>query len=355
MRLVQLQGQKPTSYIPIREIDYRALRLLTERSLGGSHLKKQLELKKLDKAYREGKMGYPQEEPPEWKWRMCEARMMLGDYSNWSGWEYRSDWSAGLWHNEGAWKKFGELYYQDGNSWQGQYVDVLHVYGEQGIGDEACFSQVLPDVKARVGQIVLETDKRLCQVFERSFGIQCIPSVQKDGKRYFRRTELPWMTLGDLLRNFRRSKSAFKREPYLKPLAEQVEKYKQYKGRIGISWRGAQGSYKLEEFKTLVPNPLGLQYDLAWDEEVERPQLDLRSDIEGLMGLLMNLERVVTVSTSVAHFCGALGVKTDVILAPMNGIRQNLLPFKWGLGGETPWYGPHVRVFPNLNAYFQLR
>lgn len=300
-------------------------------------------------------MGYPQEEPPEWKWRMCEARMMLGDYSNWSGWEYRSDWSAGLWHNEGSWKKFGDLYYQDGNAWQGQYVDVLHIHGEQGIGDEVCFAQVIPEVKERVGAVVLETDKRLVPILERSLGIQCIPSVQKDGNRYFRRTELPWMTLGDLLRNFRRSKASFKRIPYLKALPEQIEKYKAYKGRVGISWRGAQGNYPLETFKNLVHDGLGLQYDLAWDEEIERPSLDLRSDIEGLLGLLMNLERVVTVSTTVAHFCGALGIKTDVILAPMNGIRQNLLPFKWGMGGETPWYGPHIRVFPNLNAYLQLR
>ena len=123
------------------------------------------------------------------------------------------------------------------------------------------------------------------------------------------------------------------------------------KGRTAISWRGAQGSYSLQELQKLYPAALGLQYDLAWDEEIEQPDIDLRYDIEGIFGLLSNLDRLVTVSTSIAHFAAALGVKTDVILAPMNGIRQNMLPFKWGLGGKTHWYGDHVRVFPNLKSY----
>jgi hypothetical protein len=133
-----------------------------------------------------------------------------------------------------------------------------------------------------------------------------------------------------------------------------VDRYRDFRGRVGISWRGAQGSYQLEQFKNLVPDAFGLQYDLAWDEEIEVPDLDLRDDMEGLCGLLMNLERVVTVSTSVAHFAAALGVKTDVILAPLNGIRKNLLPFKWWNEkdqGKTWWYGPHVRVFRNLDEY----
>lgn len=354
MRLVLPQGTQPQqNFTPIREIDYRALRLLTERSVDGSPLKKQMELKRFDKAWREGKLGYPVEVPPDHQWRMCEARMMLGDYSNWNGWEYRSDWSAGLWHNEGSWKPFGDLLYQDGGSWYGQYVDVLHVYGEQGIGDEVCFAQTLYELKGKVGQVYLETDKRLCDIFQRDIGIRCIPSVQKEGKRYFRRTEYPWMTLGDLLRNTRKSVQSFIRKPYLTALPEQVEKWSAYKGRVGISWRGAQGSYKLEDFKKLAKDPVGLQYDLAWDEEVERPDLDLRNDIEGIFGLLMNLEKLVTVSTTVAHFAGALGVKVDLILAPLNGIRQNLLPFKWGRGGKTPWYSDAVTVFPNIKAYQQ--
>ena len=325
----------------MREIDYRAIRLLVERSIQGSKLKKDLELKRYAKAWREGRLGYPENESTMDTWRRCEARFMLWDYSDWSGWEYRSEWSAGLWHNPEG-------------SWQGEKVKRLHVFGEQGVGDEVCFAQVLPDIRGLADEVVFETDPRLVEIFNRSLSVTAVPAYFEDGVRKFRKPEGPWIPLGDLLRNFRRSLGAFGRAPYLVALPEEVERFKAYKGRTGISWRGAQGSYPLKDFQEIVQKPLGLQYDLAWDEEVEVPDIDLRNDLEAILGLLSNLDRVVTVSTSVAHFAAALGIPTDVILAPLNGIRKNLLPFKWWcepMRGETPWYGKNVRVFQSLDAY----
>lgn len=358
MRLVLPQGTNTQQqFKPIRPIDYKALRLLNQRSIGGSPLKKEQELRKLDKAYREGRLGYPKETPPDWMWRMCEARMMMGDFSDWTGWEYRSDWSTGMWHNSGEYriKKDGTKVKQT-PAWQGQPVEKLHVYGEQGVGDEVWAAQVLRKVK-NAGTIFLETDRRLCAIFERSLPVKCIPSHQaiENGERvrYFRDASLPWIPLGDLLRNHYRHPSHFERTPYLTALESEKEKYVAYRGRVGISWRGAQGSYPLPEFQKLAKSPIGLQYDLAWDEEIERPELDLRSDIEGILGLLSNLERLVTVSTSVAHFAAAIGTKVDLILAPMNGKQQNMLPFKWGMGGKSYWYGDNVTVYPNLRAYLQ--
>jgi hypothetical protein len=304
-----------------------------------------LAVKRLDKAWRERRLGYPEDEPAEWKWRMCEARMMLGDYSEWRGWEYRSDWSAGLWHNPEG-------------SWQGEKVERLHVFGEQGVGDEVCFSQVIPEIAHLADEIVFETDPRLVSMFKRSLGVNAVDARFEDGVRKFRKPEGPWIPLGDLVRNFRRSLPSFKRAPYLVPDPEQVNRFEKYKGRVGISWRGAQGSYDLAEFKKGLPEPLGLQYDIGWDEEVEAPDLDLRGDLEGVLGLLANLDRLVTVSTSVAHFAGALGVKTDLILAPLNGIRKNLLPFKWycePMLPKTPWYGDSVTVYRNIEAYRRAR
>lgn len=333
-------------FTPIREIDYRALRMLTLRT-EGSDLKKSMAVKSLDKAWKQGRLGYPEDEPTDWKWRMCEARMMLGDYTDWKGWEYRSEWSAGLWHNPEG-------------SWDGSKVPLLHVFGEQGIGDEICFSQVLEDVKPLVGEVVFETEPRLVGIMERAWGVTVRPAEQRDGKRYFSKPSGPWMALGDLLRYFRNDISKFRREPYLKALPEQIERFWSYRGRVGISWRGAQGSYPLERFKGLVKDgtPLSLQYDLGWDEEVVSPAMDLRGDLEGLLGLLENLDRVVTVSTSVAHFAAGLGKRVDLILAPLNGVRKNLLPFKWWCEktpGKTPWYGDHVRVYRSIDEYEHLQ
>ena len=341
----------------MKEIDYRALRLLVEKSIGGSRLKRDFELRRYDKAWKEGRLGYPDDETPENQWRLCEARFMLGDYSSWMGWEYRSPWSAGVWHNQARWHQFGDLYYNQGGTWFGHRCENLYVYGEQGIGDEVCFSQALLQAKDLVDEVILETDPRMMSVFERSLGVKCVPAVyeERGGEkiRVFRDVEHPWITLGELVRNFRRKKADFPREPYLVADPELVKKFAGFNGRVGISWRGAQGSYPLEQFKKLAENPVGLQYDLAWDEEVEVPGFDLRDDLESLLGLLSNLERVITVSTSVAHFAAALGVKTDLILAPLNGVRKNMLQFKWWCepGGETPWYPPTVRVFRNLDEY----
>jgi hypothetical protein len=340
--LVDREGRR---FRRMKEIDYKAIRLLVERSIGGSGLKRELELKRYAKAWREGRLGYPEDEKPMDAWRRCEARFMLGDYSDYSGWEYRSEWSAGLWHNP------------EGH-WDGSKVKVLHVFGEQGIGDEVCFSQVFPEVKPHVEEVLLEADPRLVSIFNRCLPVKAVPALFQDGVRKFRKPEGPWMALGDLVRYFRNSLGSFPRKPYLVALPEEVERFKEKNGRVGISWRGAQGSYPLEEFKKVAENPIGLQYDLAWDEEIDIPELDLRNDLEGLLGLLSNLERVVTVSTSVAHFAAALGVKTDVILAPLNGVRKNLLPFKWHcdpMFGQTPWYGKNVRVFKSLHAYLQSR
>jgi hypothetical protein len=194
----------------------------------------------------------------------------------------------------------------------------------------------------------------LVEIFNRCLPVKAVPALHVDGIRKFRKPDGPWMALGDILRYFRNDLDSFRRRPYIWAKPEEVERFKAFKGRVGISWRGAQGSYALEDFKKAVQEPLGLQYDIGWDEEVEVPELDLRNDLEGLLGLLSNLDRVVTVSTSVAHFAGALGIKTDVILAPLNGIRKNLLPFKWHckpMWPKTPWMGDNVTVYRNLDEY----
>lgn len=347
----------------MREVDYRALRLLTQRSLDSTPLKLGMALKKIDKAWARGQLGYPLDEPTEWRWRMCEARMMMGDYSDWSGWEYRSEWSAGMWFNTGRKRLLSDgRWVEQVPAWQGQEVPELLVYGEQGIGDEVLLVQALGAVRDRVGVIHLETQPRLAGIFERCLGVKCLPVAhevrEEDGEPIRKICEawIPWIPLGDLPRNHFKRFEDFPRKPYLSALPEQISRFSKYRGRVGISWRGAQGSYPLDEFKSRFPGAVALQYDMGWDEDCEVPEgLDLRDDLEGLCGLLMNLDRLVTVSTSIAHFAGALGVKTDVVLAPLNGIRKNLLPFKWGLQRKTPWYGDHVDVYQSLKDYSRIQ
>jgi len=266
--------------------------------------------------------------------------MMLGDYSDWGGWEYRDPWVAGLWHNP---KRFGVP------AWDGVSGGELYVFGEQGLGDEIFFASCLPEVMGRC-RVRLETDARLIPVFER-LGVECVAGefVVRDGKRGRVQREPVgdwWIPFGDLPRILRH-RTPFPDAPYLTGDPREKERFSGYRGRVGVSWRGAQGEYGWREFSAGIKDPLCLQYDPDWDCDLERPALDLKNDIEGLIGLLCNLERVVTVSTTVAHLSCALGIPTEVILAA-NGRNSNRLPWKWGRGGKTPWYRT-ATVYPSLS------
>ena len=316
-----------------------------ERSTGGSVLKKRREIGRITKAFRLGKLVIPDNETESQKWWRCEARFMLGDYSDWSGWEYRDEWAATLWH----------LKPYEVKPWNGLETDCLYIIGEQGIGDEVCFSSCIEECKKRAKRVIFECLPRLQSVFERSFGVETVPSDVKGTNRY--KKALPegvtaWMSLADLPRMWRLSLSMFPRKSFLTADPSQIARFSRYKGRVGVSWRGAQG--QIPELMKIHPDAISLQCDMAWDEDFETPDLDLRNDIEGLLGLLVNLDKVVTVSTSVAHFASALGVETHVIIAdPTTGVRGNLFPFKWiceKTPGKTPWYGS-ARTYTNLNHY----
>lgn len=340
--LLRSSSGHDTRMTPFRDIDRRALELLALRSDGSDFAKRRL-VAKIRKDFRVGRLHYGAKEPPDHAWKMCEARLMLGDWSNtsWSGWQYRSEWSA-------SWSAHRV---KDGvERWKGQRVKQLYVYGEQGIGDEIFFGTALPWLKTKVDRVVLETDPRLMGLFDRA-GIATVPVKIEDRERRMGPVQGDaWTLLGDLL-----VRSGPQPRPYLVARDSEIERFAHYRGATGVSWRGNQGSYR----PTDLGHGVSLQYDMGWDEDVERPrdqfgkELDLRNDIEGLLGLLANLGKVVTVSTSVAHFACALGIETHVVLAPRNGPNSNLLPWKWWCEktpGKSPWY-ERARVYKDLRDY----
>ena len=332
--------------IPFRAIDRDALVLLTQRSDGSDFAKRRL-IAKIGKDFRLGRLQFGPNEDPDHAWKMCEARLMLGDWSNWNGWQFRSKWAASWAANR----------VKDGVArWRGQRVKRLYVYGEQGIGDEIFFGQALTWLKTQVDSVIVETDERLMLPFSRSLGIETVATefgTDAAGKKERRMHAVDgdaWTLLGDLV-----VRSGPQPAPYLVAKDAEVKRFAGYRGATGISWRGNQGYYGAQDFGPGV----SLQYDQGWDEEVEKPRdasgtdLDLRGDIEGLLGLLSNLRKVVTVSTSVAHFACALGVETHVVLAPLNGLNRNVLPWKWWsekTPGKTPWYDS-VHVYRDLRDY----
>jgi tetratricopeptide (TPR) repeat protein len=53
--------------------------------------------------------------------------------------------------------------------WDGEYVENLFVYGEQGIGDEIMYASCLEDARAKAANVTVECDPRLAGLFARSF------------------------------------------------------------------------------------------------------------------------------------------------------------------------------------------
>ena len=295
-------------------------------------------------------LGKNESTPEIWMYRMCVVRLLRGDFSDWSGWEYRNEWATGSY-----WKGIKKP------RWRLEKFDSIAILGEQGIGDEIMFASCIPDVQKRIPKVVIECDPRLEKIFQRSFGVetrQRTDITERDNPqvKYLTkdRPEDCFLPIGDLPRLFRKSRESFPCVPYLKPLPEMVEKWKKYKGRTGFAWRGRSGQYKPEEFK--LESPVCLQYD-AWPEEscrMDVPDIDLRNDIEDLLGIVANLDRVVTVGQTIVHLAASMGTPVEVVMAPLGSGRVRMpFNYRYGEGSYMPWYG-QVRIHRSMESFLGL-
>lgn len=285
----------------------------------------------------------------DWKFKISVARLTMGIY-DWEGWEYRD-------------LRKGMIPY-DLPGWRGEACKLL-VFGEQGIGDEVIFASCIPDVLKSGCDVTLECDPRLESIFNRSFPIKAVgrPSYSDVIISTSRAVDHPFkvpikhdcekMTaIGDLPRYFRRKKEDFPGTPYLTVDEKQIERFKGFRGYKGLSWRGRTGQYYPEDL--LKDGPwVSLQYDSkeALPEQIEVPDLDLKDDIEGILGLLYNLDYLISVPTTVVHLAGSIGKKTEVIMPKRQTTSvDNPLNWRYGLGSKMDLYQSH-RVFRNLNEW----
>jgi hypothetical protein len=285
----------------------------------------------------------------EWMFRMCAVRLLRGDYSDWTGWEYRNEWAVSSYDPA-----------VPNRRWRREPVKTLAILGEQGIGDEIMFGSCVPELLSLGIIPSIECDPRLVPVFKRSFGCEARPRTDLDRNnpsaiRYLfqKRTEDAFLPIGDLPRLFRKSRSDFPGNPFLHPLPEMVEKWRAYRGRTGLAFRGRRGQFLPEDFA--VKDPVCLQYD-AWGHETEGmevPPTDLRNDVEDLLGICANLAKVVTVPQTIVHIAGAIGTRVDVVIPPVTSGRvRDQFQYRYGLenGRRMAWYGS-VKVFQSLGEW----
>jgi len=235
--------------------------------------------------------------------------------------------------------------------WEGQKDATVIVYAEQGLGDEILFASCIPDLQAISKQVIVECDRRLQGVFERSFGVEAF------GTRFEERSPITdWhqadyvISMGELPRFFRRSHKAFPGTAYLEPDPERCVQWRALLDtlpglKIGLAWTGGLKNTGKKE-RSLGLDTLAPLFDLPHtfiSLEYKEPDLkgypikhwsravDKSADYDDTLALINELDLVISVTTTAVHAAGALG-KECWCLVPEHP------SFRFHLSGEMPWH-----------------
>jgi tetratricopeptide (TPR) repeat protein len=253
------------------------------------------------------------------------------------------------------------------------------VVGEQGLGDEVLFANVLPDVLERLGpkgRLILSVETRLVALFQRAFPeadvgphatywvggrlTRVVPALQAGAKADL------WTPMGSLMREFRRTVAAFpSRASYLAADPARVSYWRKALEdapgglKIGLLWKSAVSKDSrhryFSPFETWAPvlaqegvTFVNLQYGDCAEEiaAAQRdygveiwspPGIDLKEDLDDVAALCCAMDLIVGFSNATLNIAGACGAPTFLISTPGAWPR---------LGQETsyPWY-PMTRVF----------
>lgn len=249
--------------------------------------------------------------------------------------------------------------------WRGQRLSRgqrLMIWREQGIGDEIRFLALLPLLDAGDGHLIIETEPRLVGMLRRSFPhamvrVQQIADVGADVRaEHDYDFHLPAGSLPSLLMQ---STDVYDRlGSYLKASSQETSRFAQRlagherKIKVGICWRSHQLSANrnrkytaLAEWHEVLAKPncvfVNLQYgeceaelqamETALGIQILRwSDVNLKDDLDAVLGIMDNLDLVISPSTAVLPFAGALGKPTIYL-----GQRS------WILLGESdryPWF-----------------
>ncbi|MBX9615394.1 MAG: tetratricopeptide repeat protein [Caulobacteraceae bacterium] len=255
---------------------------------------------------------------------------------------------------------------------------TLLVYGEQGLGDEILFANLLGDVIEAVGprgKVILACVGRLVPLFQRSFpGIEVHThrTVTHQGrlKRFVDLGSPPppvdlWTPLGSLFRRFRQSVDAFPETPAF--LTEDAARVAHWRGvlaeqsplpKVGVMWKSllmkgnrVRGFVPFDLWAPVLATPgiqfVNLQYgdcsvEMARAEAAglalwTPPGIDLKQDLDDVAALCCALDVVVGPMAATTNIAAACGAPTWVLSMPDAWTR-------FGTDG-LPCY-PAARLFP---------
>lgn len=232
--------------------------------------------------------------------------------------------------------KFRKEYtYGKEKRWAGEKNQCVVVYGEQGLGDEVMYAQMIPELIKDSKKVIIDCDPKLANLFRRSF-----PKANVFGTR--REMHPEWikdakidarLPMGGLGTYYRLTDESFNGEAYLTPCKDRKTMWRALfdtwkKPVIGITTHGGNKknnefgrTLSIDDIKKLLDNTDYEFVSLDYKDELEHPRLrkypfaSQSSDYDDTAGLISACDLVFGMNTTAHHVAGALGIKT-VTLVP---------------------------------------
>jgi len=244
-----------------------------------------------------------------------------------------------------------------GEQWIGQPLNgrTIFIISEAGIGDEIINVRFIKHLKEQGAIPLLYTTRSdLEKIFKRN-GINTTSNLRDYSP------DMLWCYSMTLPLYLKCNYNNLWYGSYLNPDQDMVKKYQFFKElpgkKIGLRWQGFAGyeqdlnrTLPLDELMNILPDHntyISLQKEEGLDQLFNFPSIidssSHLSSYEDTLGIIENLDYVITSCTSVAHASAAMGKKT-LILVPIASYYTWCHSTK-----QSPWYGDNVVLFRQKN------
>lgn len=253
--------------------------------------------------------------------------------------------------------------------WDGTPGKTVVVQCDQGVGDIIMFAQCLERMQRDCKLVIVECAKRLEPMFKRNFpGVHVYGTLKDSTSPWAANYQIDARIHISLLGKFYlNADTDFERKAYIKPDPDLLQKWRAWlaklgKRSIGLAWRGGiqvtqthLRSITIDDYAPILKRD-AVFIDLSYHDsarevalwnidntaQIIRPPIEA-TNYDDTIALVAALDDVVTVTTSVAHVCGALGRKAHVLVP---AVAQWRYAYFYKGGEQMIWYPEDsVRLF----------